>query len=42
VIIAVMSGRRDVVADESDSGRAFRCAFDVRIVNVVLVSGNGL
>jgi hypothetical protein len=40
VIIRVMSGKRDLVACEPDSGWAFRCAFDVQIGDVVLVSGD--
>ena len=40
MIIRVMYGRRDVVAGESDSGYAFRCAYRVQIGDVVLVSGD--
>jgi hypothetical protein len=41
VTIRVMSGKRDLVACEPVSGWAFRCAFDVQIGDVVLVSGDG-
>lgn len=41
MIIRVMFGKRDLVAGAPDSGWAFRCAFDVQIGDVVLVSGDG-